>query len=536
MKRRMFKRKSNLDHQALPTNVVAFRKRKAIAAIDLDGDTLRVVQASGQGASARVNRIESAKLEIPADKKDHAETVGAALKSALESVKSKPKEVVQALPRGQVVMRPLQVPMVADVRELASIINFQIAKDLPFRIEEAVVDFKVLRAIDVPATAEGEAQKRLDVLVGAVKADVVQFHREVARIAGLKLVGLGLRSIAAAHYAIRCQSSDAPFLLVSVRAEEVTLEIVTGGKLVFSRVAVIDRENLLKSLEIEVVRSLHGFEGGGGGQPVQRVIVSGGTGSEAEVASALGARLKLKAEVLEPGAGIEVRNLDQSELAKSIAPIGLALSALDPAGLLIDFANPKKPAVQRNTKRTRMLVAGVAAVALLFTMLGVRANLIKKRVQLRDAAQAELKAAEKNQPIYKKLKLQAKMVNAWISEEQNWLDHLAYLSAVLPNAEEIYVSAFTTTPQHVVRFSVQSKTGELLAELDKKLRAAGYEVKPLSITPSSDKHGYNFRTTVELTIPKKLKPDISKVKPAARPADDASLKTAAKTGAGGKAS
>jgi hypothetical protein len=115
-----------------------------------------------------------------------------------------------------------------------------------------------------------------------------------------------------------------------------------------------------------------------------------------------------------------------------------------------------------------------------------------------------------------------------MAEEQNWLDHLAYLSAILPPADQIYVSAIATTPQHVLRFSVQSKTGELLAELDKKLRAAGYEMKPLSITPANDRHGYNFRTTVELTIPKKMKPDINKAKPAPRPADDASLKTAAR--------
>src|SRR5690606_29633508 len=108
--------------QGLPTNLVAFRKRKAIAAIDFDGDTLRVVQASGQGAAARVTRIESAKIEIPPEKKEDAAAVGAALKKALESVKSNPKEVVLALPRGQAVLRPLQVPMVADVRELASII------------------------------------------------------------------------------------------------------------------------------------------------------------------------------------------------------------------------------------------------------------------------------------------------------------------------------------------------------------------------------------------------------------------------------
>lgn len=535
----MFKRKVNSD-PSRPPNVVAFRKRKSIAALDLDGDTLRVVHASGQGANARVTRIESAPLEIPADKKEDVAVLGAALKRALDTVKSKPREVVLGLPRGQVVLRPLQVPMVSDVRELASIINFQIAKDLPFRVEDAVVDFKVLRAVDVPTQAANgdttEPQKRLDVLVGAVKADVVQFYREATRLAGLKLVGLGLRSIAAAHYALRCQGADVPFLLVNVRPEEVTLEIVSNGKLVFSRVAVVDRENFLKSLEIEVVRSLHSFEGSGGSQPIQRVFVAGGVGNESQISQALAERLKLPAAVLEARACVDVKNADTAEIARSIAPIGIALSALETSGLLIDFINPKKPAVQRNTKRTQMLVAAVAAIAILFTILGIRANLINKRLKIKEAAQAELKDAEKKLPIYRRLKLQAKSIDTWVAEDVNWLDHIAYLSAVLPKAEDIYVSALTTTPQHVVRFSVQSKTGELLAELDKKLRSAGYELKPLSITPASDKHGYNFRTTVELTIPKKLKPDISKAKPQPRPADDASLKSASVAQKGGNAS
>jgi hypothetical protein len=265
---------------------------------------------------------------------------------------------------------------------------------------------------------------------------------------------------------------------------------------------------------------------------VQRVIVAGGTGAEAEIAAALGARLKVPHEVLQPGTCIEAKKVEPAEIMRSIAPIGLALAALDPAGLLIDFVNPKKPAVQRNTKRTQTLLAAVAVLAVLITLFAVRANLVKKRLKIKEAAQAELTAAKKKVPIYNALKNQSKAVNGWMADEQNWLDHLAYLSGILPNAEEIYVSAFATTPQHVVRFSVQSKTGELLAELDKKLRAAGYEVKPLSITPASDKHGYNFRTTVELTIPKKLKPDTAK-KPAPRPADDASLKSASNVRRGG---
>lgn len=524
----MFKRKVNPDPNVPVAGVARFRKRKLIVALDIDGDTLRVAHASGQGDAARITRLDTTTIDLPAEKRDQPAALGGALRRALDAVKAKPKEVVIALPRGQVVLRPLQVPMVADVRELASIINFQIAKDLPFRIEEAAVDFKVLRAVEIPAPTEGgETASRLDVLVGAVKADVVDFYREVARSAGFKLAGLGLRSVAAAHYAIRSQHPAVPFLLVSVRSDEVTLEIVDQGKLVFSRAAVIDRENLLKSLQIEVVRSLHSFEGSGGTQPIQKIVVAGGTGQEKEIAATLGEALKVPADILEPAAGIDVRNLDSTAAANGIGAIGLALSALETSGLLIDFANPKKPAVQRNTKRTRTLLLAAAAVVVLFTLLGTRANLVKKRLEIKQKVQTELTDAEKKQPIYRKLKTQSKSVHAWTAEEQNWLDHLAYLSAVLPAADQIYVSAFTTTPQHVVRFSVQSKTGELLAELDKKLRAAGYEVKPLSITPANDKHGYNFRTTVELTIPKKMKPDTEKTKPAPRPADDASLKAAA---------
>jgi hypothetical protein len=201
------------------------------------------------------------------------------------------------------------------------------------------------------------------------------------------------------------------------------------------------------------------------------------------------------------------------------------LAALEPAGLPIDFANPKKPPVQRNKKQIQLLAGLAAAMVLLLTFFGVRANLIKKRLKIKEEVQAQLTDAEKKLPIYRRLKSQNKVVNSWVGDEQNWLDHLAYLTAILPNAEELYVSAFSTSPQHVIRFAVQARTGEMLAELDKKLRAAGYEVKPLSITPANDKHGYSFRTSVELSIPKKMKPDFSKLKPPPRPADDTPAKS-----------
>jgi hypothetical protein len=59
--------------------------------------------------------------------------------------------------------------------------------------------------------------------------------------------------------------------------------------------------------------------------------------------------------------------------------------------------------------------------------------------------------------------------------------------------------------------------------LDKQLRAAGYNVKPLAITPTADRHGYEFRSSVELTLTEGMKIDLAKVNAPARPSDDASL-------------
>src|SRR4051812_10287686 len=176
----MFSPKKETSTASLPAaRILPFRKRKSIVALDLEGDTLRVAQASGSRSGARITRLASAKLEIAPEKRDDATALGNAIKAALSSLRISPREAVLALPRALVVLRPLEVPVVADIRELASIINFQISKDLPFRLEDAAIDFKVLRQIEsAPAELAPEksdqpalaSEKRIEVLVGAVRS------------------------------------------------------------------------------------------------------------------------------------------------------------------------------------------------------------------------------------------------------------------------------------------------------------------------------------------------------------------------------
>ena len=544
--------------------VSRFRKRSPVTVIDFDGSHVRIVQASPQGDGARITHLASVKWTIP-EGKPNPEAKGQALRKALEEARVKVREAILALPRAQVVLRPLQVPMVAEVQELSSVVNFQITKDLPFRLEDAVVDYKVLRALEggpapaeplsepgtdaaTPATGEAEhaAQGRLEVLVGAIRKEQLEFLEGVARAAGIKLAGLALRSTGIARVMAQFSPSEpeGASAVVSVREDEVTFEVIEQNGLVFSRVAGIPpslpgeseeareegaaeaREQFLGRLGMEVVRSLHSYEGMMGHKPVKRMLVVGGTGLEPAIVELLGERTSIPVELLDPSKWISKKGIPAGETSPCFAAIGLAYAALQSAGLPLDFVNPKRPAVRRDTRRIKILASVVGIAAVLFALLAIRANLVGKRIEIRDAAQLELTAAKQKQKIYRATVLRARAVQGWLAQDQEWLDHLACISSILPGADQVYVSALTVTPQHVIRMSVQARSGEILSELDKKLRSAGYEVKPLSITPANDKHGYYFRTTVELVIPKGMKPEFKDLKAPPRPADDTPPPTA----------
>jgi hypothetical protein len=165
---------------------------------------------------------------------------------------------------------------------------------------------------------------------------------------------------------------------------------------------------------------------------------------------------------------------------------------------------------------------GITAVVLAAAA-GLRAHLINGRLKINADANAELAEAEKKRPTYRRMTLQAGSVDEWIKGSRDWLAHYAYVSAILPPSEEVYVTSFSVASQGTIRLAVQAQSGDILAKLDQKLRAAGYDVKPLPISPGADRFGYEFRSNVELIPTPKLKIDLSRTKPAARPSDDGSL-------------
>jgi len=540
-----------------------FAKRSArapgpVTAIDIDGSTLRVVQGGPKGDGLALTKVASAKLDFAADadRSDPA-TMGRAIAKALGELKLKPGAVVMGVPRAQVVLRTLQLPLIADVREVASMVHLQVARDLPFRMDEAVIDFKVRRQITPPAPAptgdkiEALPAPKLEVLVAAVKFEVVEAWRQTAEMAGVKLSALGLLPYANARCVEACHVADGDeaFALVSLRPDEANIDVIAEQALLFSRGAQIRpgyesehadpssaqpppppprneqewADEYVNLVTIEVVRTLHAFTGLEPNSSVGKVVVSGATGFEPLALQTLAKRVGRPCALLDPGSALGFANEERLEASGAVAAIGLALGVNDPQGLPFDFLNPKKPAVQRDMRRIRILAGVAAAAAAIIFVLALKNYLVTQRTNLAKEWADKVAAADKYRAQYRKMIQQGTTVDDWQKGERNWLDHFAYLTAVLPSSEEIYITSLGITGQGTIRMAVQAQSGDVLARLDKHLRAAGYNVKPFSITPGADKLGYEFRSTVELTIPPKMKPDFAKVKAPARPADDASL-------------
>jgi hypothetical protein len=531
----------------------AVRGLPSAMGLEIDGLTLRITEASRSGNSSRIDHVRAFPLELPenADRTD-ASVLGSAIAKTLAKARFKPGPVVLGIGRSQVILRTVVVPDTGLTGTIAALVRFQVARDLPFRLDEAIIDFQILRklparpasdieATTIPSGAANDSVDRVEVLVAITRQESLEFLRRMTEAAGLSLAAVGWISQANATCLRAASDASAlnpgPRALVAIKSEEVGIEILEGRSLLFSRGLPMpsskdtEPDQWIRSATIEVVRTLHAFGGTPGRTAPESALILGGTGLEEALSAALEVRLGFKVPQVTLSRSQGLDSSEAAAVAGGFSSIGLALGATDPAGLEFDFLNPKRPTPPPDLRKIRLIVGVTAAVALLVAVLGVRKTLISRRETILAALQTELTTGEKKRPVYRQMIQQAATLKAWSAEERDWLDHYAHLSAVLPPSEEVYLTSVAFGPNRAIRLGVQARNGEVLGKVDRLLRAAGYDVKPLAVTPGADRNGYNFRTTVELTVPSKLKFDLTKLTPPARPADDASLETPRKGGA-----
>ena len=205
----------------------------------------------------------------------------------------------------------------------------------------------------------------------------------------------------------------------------------------------------------EVTRSLHSYLGVEREHTIDAVLVAGGTGIEPRVAAELHRRLGITVEALDPAPALGMAEGSTSASA-FVSALGLAVCRAEGVGLPVDFLNPKRAPVQRDTKKLAV-IGVVAALALavggIFLAAGTRYWAAKANLESLKSEYRELEV--KNKPVT----LLAKRVDTieqWQKGGRNWLDQWAYLSGVFPPCTETYVTSLNSNPDGSIILKVKA--------------------------------------------------------------------------------
>ena len=475
-----------------------FGRSPRLVGVDFDSRKLRIVAAERSSRGRRIVACGGGDLPAGLDVAD-ASAVGALLGKALAEMGLRGAPLVMCVPRSLAVLKPVKLPPNTPSEDLAAMVHFQVAKELPFPPEDAVIDFTAESHYDVQG-GDAEEQPGVNVLAAAVRLSAVDYYRRVAAAAEAKLLGLALRPYADLRCVAECEPQDAGacVVLVHMTADETEIDVVADGALAFSRAAIRSLPAGGDGAEVgplvqEIARSLQSYHTVRRGARVDAVLVAGDTGLEDAACQQLAHRLAVPCRVLQCGSMLPG---EAREASGYISALGLA--ACDAGELPFDFLNPKRPPVLRDKRKTRIQAAALAAILLLLvTIAGGTLYLKDKeaRVAALQKADAALDAQIKN---VREVARQVEAIEQWRDGDRKWLDHLSRLAALMPPAKDIYVTGLDAKADGSVSFVVQARGSENVTALGERLSGAGYSFRPGQIKTGNNKHGYPYGTTVRV--------------------------------------
>ncbi len=239
-----------------------FSSHKPLVAVDIGSHSIKLAQVKkGRKGYELVN---FGMILLPPDtvmdgEIENAQALTEALRNLLKSEKIKNKNAVIGISGQSVIIKKISVPLMSE-EELAEMIREEAEQYIPFDIEEVNLDFQIVRAEgEIPqekgAAPSGE-EKQMDVLIVAVRKEVVQSYLDVFKEVGMKVKVVDL-SVFALQNIFECNydtEADTAVALVNVGASMTNVNILEGGVTAFTRDIPIGgatiSEEIQKSLSI----------------------------------------------------------------------------------------------------------------------------------------------------------------------------------------------------------------------------------------------------------------------------------------------
>lgn len=216
------------------------KKRSTLTvAVELSQSHLLVLAVEKKGEKLEICHF---RLEPrPADK----EGISAQLRAIFKEEGLEPRGVRTALKISGIVIRILGFPQMKK-RELASMLQYEVEKYIPFRMNEVYFDFDVLRE-----NIAARDSKKMEILLVAVKQGEIDEPVEIFRKAGVEIQTIDVPAFAFANLLefLSTESERTPTGFLDMGTDTSTFGIILRGKPVFIRDISFGGEDILKLLK-----------------------------------------------------------------------------------------------------------------------------------------------------------------------------------------------------------------------------------------------------------------------------------------------
>lgn len=444
---------------------------KRIVAIDWDDRTLRVVHAFLGKRGVKIDRLLSVAIPPGLDPA-HPAQMGMHIRRTLDQEEIATRHAIVDIPRDQAILKTLTLPM-ARPDELPAMVEIQIAKELPFPAKEAAIDFAVASASREEAAAE--------VLVAAIRCELLEQYEATFGAAGLKLDRIGLRPHANMLAACELLKHSIPerVLFIDVRPTFMEIDVLRNGTLAFSRSASVTipkgmgeaevlsisrpkaevpevddppvgrareaREaagvdGVIHSLLLEVTRSTEAYRASDPGAMIDHVVISGDVGVEEALGEAIQRRLDLTVELYNPASTFGWEPDEGAAAAAFAATLGLVLGYAEQGAPHFDFLHPKKT-VSTTKQRLKKAPLAAAVVVLFAAAAGVALGYYTKPDRDRlEWLERRVASMRKEQTANQKFLNVVEEIREFDTGQLIWIDVLHDVFSLLPSNEEFLVN------------------------------------------------------------------------------------------------
>ena len=219
------------------------RRAKSMVGLDIGTSRVKLVELTAKGASVELTRaaVELTPVDVIRDGKVvQPEQVAAVIKKALAAGRFRPGEVVAAIAGQGVVVRHVQFPKMPE-EELREALKWEGQKYIPFPMEEAAVDFEIIRGVADPEAAN------MEVMLVAAQRSIVDSHLAAIELAGLRVVAVDVQPFTVLR-ALRyeplgaespCSAANGVVAYVDIGAGTTDIVIADGEIIRFTRIVPV---------------------------------------------------------------------------------------------------------------------------------------------------------------------------------------------------------------------------------------------------------------------------------------------------------